>query len=454
VDAAVSALPARADVVVIGAGFAGLAAAVRLAGRGARVLVLEQHRRLGGRATAFPDRETGELVDNGQHAFFGCYAETFAFLDAIGAGDDVALDERLDLEIVDAAGARSRLRAAALPPPLHLIGGLLRWPALDLRDRLAALRAGRALRRIAARDRDGVGVDSRLETITVTRWLGELRQTRRLGDLLWEPLAVAALNQAPETAAAAPFVRVLARMFGGGRRDAAIGLSRKPLDALYAEPARRFLEARGSAVRTGARAQLIAEGGRAVGVTVRGEAIGAGAVISSVPWFEIPPLAGGVPALAALAADAAAMEACPIVTVNLWLDRPVTDAAFIGLTGRTFQWVFDKSRIVPDGAHLSLVSSGAGAIVGLDNATLVARAQADLQFALPAARSARVRRATVVREKRATFSLAPGGPPRPGPRTPVDGFVLAGDWTGTGLPATIEGAVLSGHLAADLVQAG
>ena len=442
------------DVVVIGAGFAGLSAAVRLSGRGARVLVLEQHRRLGGRATAFPDRETGELVDNGQHAFFGCYAGTFAFLDAIGAGGDVALDERLDLEIVDAAGVRSRLRAAALPPPLHLIGGLLRWPALDLRDRLAAVRAGRALRRIAAGDRAGDGIDPRLETITVTRWLAELRQTRRLGELLWEPLAVAALNQAPDTAAAAPFARVLARMFGGSRRDAAIGLSRKPLDALYAEPARRFLEARGSAVRTGARAQLIVERGRAAGVAVRGETIGAGAVISSVPWFEIPALVDGVPALAALAAGAAAMEACPIVTVNLWLDRPVTDTAFVGLAGRTFQWVFDRSRIVPDGAHLALVASGAGAVVGLDNASLVARALADLQFALPAARAAGLRRATVVREKRATFSLAPGGPPRPGARTPVDGFVLAGDWTRTGLPATIEGAVMSGHLAADLVHAG
>ncbi len=445
----------RPDVVVVGAGFAGLSAAVRLAGRGARVLVLEQHRRLGGRATAFPDRETGEVVDNGQHAFFGCYAETFAFLDAIGAASDVALDERLDLEMVDAAGARSRLRAAALPAPFHLVAGLLRWPALGARDRLAALRAGRALQRLAADERAGGSHASRLDAITVAAWLEELRQTPRLCELLWEPLAVAALNQSPDVAAAAPFARVLARMFGGSRRDAAIGLSRRPLDELYAAPSRRWLEDRGSEVRTGARARLLVDGGRATGVVVRDEPIAAGAVIAAVPWYELPAFVEGVPGLADIAAAAAALGSSPIVSVNLWLDRSVTDTAFVGLAGRTFQWIFDRSRIVAEpSAHLALVSSGAGEIAGLDNPTIVARAREDLASALPAARGADVRRAVVVREKRATFSLAPGGPARPGARTPVAGFVLAGDWTDTGLPATIEGAVVSGHLAADLVQAG
>jgi len=163
----------------------------------------------------------------------------------------------------------------------------------------------------------------------------------------------------------------------------------------------------------------------------------------------------GVPEMADVAAAAASMGSSPIVSVNLWLDRPVTDAAFIGLAGRTFQWIFDRSRILAEpSAHLAMVSSGASAIVGLDNRTLVERARDDLASALPAARGAQVRRAIVVREKRATFSLAPGGPARPGAWTPVAGFFLAGDWTDTGLPATIEGAVASGHRAADLVQAG
>ena len=442
----------RPDVVVVGAGFAGLSAAVRLAGRGARVLVVEERRRLGGRATAFPDPVTGEVVDNGQHAFFGCYDETFAFLRAIGAEADVALDERLDVQIVDAGGGRSRLCAAPLPAPFHLVGGLLRWSALDVRDRLAALRAGLALRRVAAGARRGRALDARLDAMTVDDWLAELRQTPRLRQLLWEPLAVAALNQWPSQAAAAPFVRVLARMFGGSRRDAAIGLARKPLDALYAEPARRYLEAHGSEVRAGMPARLIVSAAGAIGVSLKGERVEADAVISTVPWYAFAPLVEGIPALAHLAAHASAMRPSPIVTVNLWYDQPVADAAFMGLSGRTFQWVFDTTRILDERAsHLSLVCSGADAIVALANDALIERATADIAETLPAARGARLVRATAVREQRASFSLAPGGPPRPAARTPVAGFVLAGDWTDTGLPATIEGAVLSGHRAAELI---
>ena len=440
----------RPDVVVVGAGFAGLSAAVRLVEAGARVLVVEERRRLGGRATAFADPQTGAVVDNGQHALFGCYHETFAFLRAIGALDDVALDERLDLEVVDPQGVRSRLVTPAWPPPLHLVGGLLRWPALGWRDRAAAVRMGLVLRRLG---RAGSAETwRRLGSVTAEAWLADCGQTPRLRDLLWGPLVVAALNQPPSTAAAAPFARVLVRMFGGTRSDAAIGLSRVPLDALYAEPARRWLEARGSCVRTGGTATLAVAGSRAVGVDLRGERIEAGAVVSSVPWFSFPALAQGVAELAAIADSARRMTASPIVTVNLWYDRDVTDSPLVGLPGRTFQWVFDTGRIFGGaGSHLSLVSSGADRVVGMTNDELTALATREVAAALPKAGGARVARGTVVRERRATFSLAPGEPPRPRAETPLRGLVLAGDWTDTGLPATIEGAVQSGHVAAALV---
>ncbi len=182
-------------------------------------------------------------MDNGQHVLFGCYRETFAFLRAIDAYRNVALDERLDIEVIDGDFVRSRLVTPQWAPPLHLVGGLLRWSALGLRDRAAALRMGLALRRLSRLD-DG---DSwaRLSAKTAETWLIECGQTPRLRELLWEPLVVAALNQSPATAAAAPFARVLTRMFNGTRSDAAIGLPRVPLDALYAEPARRWLEAQG-----------------------------------------------------------------------------------------------------------------------------------------------------------------------------------------------------------------
>jgi squalene-associated FAD-dependent desaturase len=440
----------RPDVIVAGAGFAGLSAAVRLVEHGARVLVVEERRRLGGRATAFADPATGEIVDNGQHALFGCYHETFAFLRAIGAEHDVALDDRLEIEIVDRDRRRSRLTTPAWWPPLHLVGGLLRWRALGFADRVAAVRMGRALRAL----RSDQPAWTALGSLTASEWLRQMRQTRGITELLWEPLVVAALNQPPEVAAAEPFVRVLTRMFNGTRRDAAIGLPRVPLDALYAEPARRYLESRGSSVRAGAGATLLVHGDRAAGVDVKGERLEADTVIAAVPWYGFSAFAAGVPALASIARVADVMPPSPIVTVNLWYDRPVTDTTFVGLPGRTFQWVFDKGRIFgSEASHLSLVCSGAEAVVALDNQALCDIAAREVAEALPAARGARVVRATAVREKRATFSLAPGQPPRPKAETPIHGLFLAGDWTDTGLPATIEGAVQSGHLAAALAAA-
>jgi hydroxysqualene dehydroxylase len=432
------------DVIVIGAGFAGLSAAVRLARNGARVLVVEERKRLGGRATAFPDPQSGEVVDNGQHVLFGCYHETFAFLDAIDTVDGVSLDSTLDLEIVDRAGQRSRLRSAPLPPPLHLVGGLLRWPALGMRDRLAALRIGIVLRRLH-RERHGIKVGG-----TVDAWLSAHGQTARLHEVLWEPLAVAALNQSPAVASAAPFIQVVARMFGGSARDAAIGLPRRPLDHLFAEPARRYLEQHGHAVRCGVAARVVVDGDRAVAVDLRGERITTGAVVSSVPWFSFAGVAGHVPALEPIASAAARMASSPIVTVNLWLDRRIGAASFVGFPGRRFQWMFDKAQLFGEQAsHVSLVASGADEIVGFSNEALIDLARTELSQGLPGPWS--VIRATAVREKRATFSLAPGQPPRPAPATPIRQFFLAGDWTDTGLPATIESAALSGHRAADLV---
>jgi predicted NAD/FAD-dependent oxidoreductase len=178
--------------------------------------------------------------------------------------------------------------------------------------------------------------------------------------------------------------------------------------------------------------------------------------VSAVPWHAIDRLwEGAIPSrLDGIVSRARAMRPSPIVTVNLWFDRRVTHAPFVGLVDGPLHWVFDKQRIFGGpSAHLSVVASGADALAGLDKTALGDLAQAELRRALPAVRGARLVRAVVVREHRATFSLAPGEPTRPGARTPVDGFYLAGDWTDTGLPGTIEGAVSSGHAAAGCVLA-
>jgi squalene-associated FAD-dependent desaturase len=446
------------DVIVIGAGVAGLSAAVELAARGARVAVLEARAVLGGRATAFTDSQTGERFDNGQHVLMGCYRETFRFLRTIGTEDRVRLQPSLEVDFVDLAGERSRLRFPPLPPPLNLLGGLFDWEALGWTDRLAALRLARPIRIAQKRLRaNGSRLTPRLEAAspgeTVEEWLINNGQTARLREMLWGPLALAALNQSIRKAAAPPFVTVLAEMLGSGPRDAALGLPSCPLDELYADPARRFVEARGGDVRIGSQARVFLQSGRVARVESRGERLRAGAIVSAVPWYALPDLFGGDTApLDELRQAAGATRPSPIASVNLWLDRRVLKTPFLGLPGRSMQWVFDTAQTFDGGtSHLTLVASGADPVMGIPNDRLTELALRELRDAVPEAREAKVQRASVVRERRATFSLAPGQPKRPGTVTNVDRLFLAGDWIETGLPATIEGAALSGRRAAEAI---
>jgi squalene-associated FAD-dependent desaturase len=428
----------RADAIVVGAGCAGLAAATSLAERGVRVLMFEARPTVGGRATAFTDPATGERVDNGQHVLLGCYVDTFAFLDRIGARDRVELQDRLAMDIVDGDGRASRLSCPAVPPPFHLLAGLMMWRALTWRDKVAALGIGRMA---TARPNE-----------TVRQWLVRLHQTSRLIELLWEPLAVAALNQSIDVAAAAPFARVLREMLGGGPRGASIAVPLTPLDHMYALPAVDYIAGRGGEVRTSSPATIVCSDLSGPRVIARNEMFTAQHVICAVPWYALGDVLREPPAALRPVIDAARQTAAsPIVTVNLWFDRVVTEHALVGMPGRTMQWVFDKRRVFGERAsHLSLVSSGAEKMVAKANDELIELAVREIKAALPAARAAQLRRALVVREKHATFSVAPGQPPRPATRTPVAGLSLAGDWIDTGLPATIESAVRSGHMAASL----
>jgi squalene-associated FAD-dependent desaturase len=434
--------------VVIGGGAAGLAAATRLAEARQRVILLEAAPQLGGRARSFVDRATSDAIDNGQHALMGCYDEFLALLGRIGRRDAL-YEVELDIPFFDPVRGTARLRCPSLPAPLHFAGGLLRYRHLSATERLSALLAGqRLVWRFGSRSR------GRLDT-TVASALAALGQGANARAVLWDPLTWATLNADPERASARLLAAVVERALLGSREASRFLLPAVPLSELYAEPAAKYVEERGGVVRRRAAADVLeVERDRVVAVRAGGERFEATAVISAVPPWALRRLAP-----AAVSLPAKLDEATPIVSVTLWLDRPVGGAPFLGLVGSETQWVFQVQRLHGEGddapARLACVRSGADAWLDESTDAIAQRALADVSRALPIAAEARLLRALVVKEVRATLAPDPALQLlRPGARSGLANLFVAGDWTDTGLPATLEGAAASGHRAASLALGG
>lgn len=440
---------ARADAFVIGGGVSGLATATHLSRQGRRVVVFEARGVCGGRATSFDDPLGGPPLDTGQHALMGCYHETLSWLDLIGSRDLVTLPRTLSVHVVDATGTRSTLACPSWPSPLQLVAGVAAWRAIPPIDRLQLVRLAPALLRARA------AVAARRATLpvrddeTVRAWLRRHGQGERVTALLWEPLAVAALNQSIDVAAARPFVRVLGQVLGAGAFDASIAVPSASLRSLFADPAVRWLASHGSDVQCHTIARVEVRAGRAARIIRRGAepiAVGGRPVVVAVPWHGLArTMTGDTAPIHDTLRAARTTAAVAIVCVNLWFDQPVLDVPMLGLEGRTFQWALARN------GHVAMVMSAAESIVRRDNDAIASVALDDLRFAIALPRSARLVRTLVLRDARATFSLAPGSPPRPEARTGVAGLFLAGDWAATELPATIEGAVVAGHRAASAI---
>ncbi|HEX5083777.1 MAG TPA: hydroxysqualene dehydroxylase HpnE [Blastocatellia bacterium] len=461
-------------VLILGGGFAGLAAAVDLAEAGRRVLLLERRSFLGGRAYSFADKITGDTIDNGQHLMMGCYHRTLRFLEKIGSLDKIKFqpDPQVDFlqEEADGSVTRASFKCPPLPAPLHLLGGLARLKTIGWGDRLRALGVGLAVRQAARRAGGQAGGQAggmlngdsdRLAEITVREWLDSLGQSERIQRRFWRPMALATLNEAPDVASADMFARVIELGFMRAKSDSAMVISRVGLSDLYTRQAQSFIEDRGGEVRLNADVSRIDfEDNVAAGVTLRsGERIEADAVISAVPYFALKRM---MPAEFAAAHFPCLdrLKSAPIVSINLWYDEPITDLEFAGLLDSPIEWVFNKNSINQDGSangrqHLALVISAAHEAASKPKEELIALAEAEIKRFFPEARKLCPFHAFVVREHDATISHPVGTARlRPSSRTRFDNFFLAGDWTATGLPATIEGAVQSGQDCARMVLEG
>lgn len=435
-------------MVIVGAGFAGLSAAVRLATSGRAVTVVEATGGGGGRSRSFQHPGTGLELDNGQHLMMGCYRETLSFLRAIGNEGAVSFQRNLAIDMVKPGGARVRLRCPALPAPFHLAAGLASMRGVGVVHKVAALRAGVMLRHEAARPDDNETCDD---------WLRRMGQTQGIRSAFWDPLIWGVLNDDPLIASAAMLVAVLERAFLGTRDDSRLGVPRVPLSRLYVDDALELLRQRGAGLRLGQPMRAIetdADGVRAV-VLRSGERIETRTVISTVPP---QPLLDALPAAARrhpVFADVAKLTVSPIINLWLVLDRaPFADVPFLGLIGSPLHWLFDRSRIEGHDhgqVLLNCTISGARGLVDDRPSTLLELARSELQRYFPD-RPVQVQAHKIIKERRATITHAAGTYQlRPATRSPVPGLLLGGDWVRTGLPATIESACQSGHDAATAV---
>jgi hydroxysqualene dehydroxylase len=439
-------------VVVVGAGFAGLSAAVRLAGEGREVIVVEATARGGGRSRSFRHNGSGQELDNGQHLMMGCYHETLAFLRAIGTDDGVYFQRNLALDMVKPGGKRVRLRCPALPAPLHLAAGLLGMRGLGVLHKASALRAGLLLRGEIDRPDDNETCDT---------WLRRLGQTQGIRNAFWDPLIWGVLNDDPLVASAAMLVAVLERAFMGTRDASRLGVPRVPLSRLYVDDALSYLRTHGASIHMAQPLRAIEVDADGVsGVLLRtGDRIEARQVVAAVPPG---PLLDALPDAARrhpVFGDVAKLGVSPIINLWAFCDRALfRDAPFVGLIGSPLHWLFDRNAIEgrddDSGVLINCTISGARGLVDDRPEALMELFKAEMRRYFPD-RPIELRDYKVVKEKRATISHAAGTyQQRPETVSPVAGLYLAGDWVRTGLPATIESACQSGHDAATAVLAG
>jgi squalene-associated FAD-dependent desaturase len=430
--------------VVVGGGLAGIQAALRLADTGGTVTLVESRPRLGGAAFSF--RRGALSVDNGQHVFLRCCTAYRALLDRIGATPLTTMQDRLDIPVLTETGGRGRIsRTPRVPAPLHLGAALTRYRLLSMADRA---RAGRAVAALLLLD----PADPDLDRRSFGEFLRRHGQSAAAIERLWGIIGTATLNARPDDASLALAVKVFRTGLLEHADAADVGHAAAPLGSLHHDAARRALEAAGVTVLLRHRAQHVRPGMVAVRTPAGADrTLAADGIVLAVP----PEALGMAPDLPAAGTS---LGGSAIVNVHVVYDRRVTDLPFAAAVDSPVQWFFDRTEssglagTTPGGQYLAITVSAADGVIDTPTRALLDQHIAALARLLPAAARADVVDAFVTRERRATFRQAPGSAAqRPGPDSGLPGIALAGAWTATGWPDTMESAVRSGLAAAEVL---
>jgi len=443
-------------VAVVGGGLAGLAAACALAEAGFRVSLFERRPYLGGRASSYQHPGAGEVVDNCQHVLLGCCTNLIDFYRRTGVEQKIRWYRRLTF--IEPGGRRSVIEPGVLPAPFHSSASFLKAACLSLADKLAIARAMLALMGPLPADDAGPFLD----------WLRAHGQTQRAIQHFWKVVLVSALNEDVERMSSRYAALVFRESFLKSPQAGALGLPGVPLSELYGA-AGEYIEARGGQVQMRVAVDSFRATEDGVVLCAGGNEIACHYAVLAVPFQALAELLPPDACQAPLRAELERFETSPITGIHFWFDRQVTDLDHAVLLDRTIQWMFHKSSFQlpvssfqnparnagdskpePGSSYIELVVSSSKELIEKSRQEILELGLRELAEFLPEVKNARVLKSTVIKEVNATYSPLPGTDAhRPGQSSPWARVFLAGDWTATGWPATMEGAVRSGYLAAE-----
>lgn len=447
-------------VIILGGGIAGIAAALELLDLGHKVTLVDARSFLGGRAFSFTGGDSGLTLDNGQHVIVGCCTEFMAFLDRLEAREWWFLQDRLRVPVFSRDGKKGELAASCLPAPLHLLPSFLVYPHLSLFDKLRVLMG---LARAKFTDRS----EPQLDDVTFYRWLRNNGQSERAISNLWNLVVEPTLNDSVRKVSAGMGLMIIQEGLLSGASSGNLGYARGGLLPSLGEPAKRMLAERGATLMLGDAVRRLAvspepaggvhSGSVAAMELASGRRIAGSYFISALPFSTLVNLLPPETSDLEFFSRISRLEWSPIVNLHVLYDRPVMYLPFCAFVDSPLQWVFNRNAIAGSpsgGGQLVTISvSAAWEYIELDREKMIPAFLAEMERAFPGAGEANVLDVTVVKQREATFRCLPGSNRlRPGPITPLANFFLAGEWTNTGWPSTMEGAVRSGREAARAVS--
>jgi squalene-associated FAD-dependent desaturase len=435
-------------VTVVGGGVAGMSAACALAEGGFRVQLVERRGYLGGRASSYLHPGVDEVIDNCQHVLFGCCTNLIGFYRRIGVADRIHWTS--EMTMIEPGGRRSLLGPSWLPAPFHGLPKLMTAHGFTLADKLALARAFRALMRPVPSD----------STESLAAWLMRNGQTKGAIERFWRLVIASALNADLDSIALPYAAKVIRELFMNSAQAGSMGMSTVPLSELYAGAA-EYLRARGSSVllNTNVESSAWDEETSQWSITTRTGTLVSEFLVPALPFEALQKLLPHMPPLETadgLSRQIESLEHWPICSVHLWFDRKITELDHAVLLDGEIHWMYNKSRLQPwrrlKGSYVELVISASRSFAALTREQAIAQAVSELGEYFPAMGSAKLEKAALVKEIRATFGVPPGiDRARPTSVSPWPNCFLAGDWIATGWPSTMESGVRSGHLAAEAV---